>query len=225
MVINMLNQLLKNPYPGRLITFEGIDGSGKSDQFKLTRELFLAMPGLNVIFTKEPPNNTVGVEIYDILRGHHPIIKLEDMSELEMQKKYFLARRMHYQDLILPALRSGVHVISDRGLVSVAYGLKNIAELDLFFNVQKAMFDFHRVPLIAPDLTLVFDVSIDVALERLGRKERERDMFEQRARLEQARNNYLAITGMIPGCFVVDGMPPVEEVFEGTKKHILDKLG
>lgn len=221
----MPDQLLKNPYPGRFGTFEGIDGSGKSDQFTMVRDILLTIPNLNVVFTKEPPNNPVGVEIYDILRGHHPTIKLENLSELEMQRKYFFARRMVYQDLNLPVLRAGVHVLSDRGVVSVAYGIKDITELDHFFGVQKAMFEYHKVPFIAPDLNLIYDVDVDVALERLGTKERVRDKFEQRDRLEQARANYLAIAKQIPNCVVVDGNPPIEEVFEVTRRHIFKLLG
>src|SRR3989338_2311914 len=136
--------LTENRYPGKFVTFEGIDCSGKSDQFRMIRDVLVAMIGTNVVFTKEPPNNAVGVEIYDILRGQHPTIKLEDISELEMQRKYFLARRMQYQDLNLPVLRGGIHVISDRGVLSVAYGLKNIDDLEHFFNIQRAMFNYHK---------------------------------------------------------------------------------
>ena len=141
-----------------------------------------------------------------------------------MEKKYFLARRMHYQDLILPVMRAGVNLISDRSLISVAYGLKNLSELDRFFQIQKAMFDIHEVPLIGPDLTLIFDVSVDVAINRLGKKDRERDMFEQRSKLEQARNNYLAIAEQVPGCIIINGESPVDEVFKETKKNVLDTL-
>lgn len=217
--------MIKNPYPGRFITIEGIDGSGKSDQFKLIRNDLLAAPNINVVFTKEPPNNEVGVEIYDILRKNHPTIKLSDLSRLEMQRKYFLARRMQYQDLNIPVLRAGVHVVSDRGVLSVAYGLKDITELDHFSSIQQGMFDYHRVPLITPDLNLIYDVDIDVAIERLKKKNRALDEFEQKSILEPTRTNYLAIAQKIPNCIVIDGMPPIEEVFKETKKHIYNLLG
>lgn len=221
----MAPYLVKNPYSSRFGTFEGIDGSGKSDQFRMTRDDLLAITGLNVIFTKEPPNNPVGIEIYDILRGHHPTIKIEGLPELEMQRKYFLARRMQYQDLNLPALRAGVHVLSDRGLVSVAYGVANVGELDHFMSVQKAMFDYYGVPLITPDLNLIYDVDVDVALERLGKKTRIRDKFEQRDRLERTRANYLAVAKQIPNCVVIDGTPPPEEVYKVTRQHVFQLLG
>jgi len=217
--------MIKNPYSGKFIAVEGIDGSGKSDQFKMIREVLIAIPSINVVFTKEPPNNAVGVEIYDILRGHHPTIKLEDLSELEMQRKYFLARRMQYQDLNLPALRAGVHVLSDRGVASVAYGLTNINELGHFLSIQKAMFDYHSVPFVGPDLILIYDVDVDMALERLNKKDRAMDKFEQRARLELTRANYLAIAKKVPNCVVIDGRPSVEEVFKETKKYVCELLG
>ena len=219
--------MIKNPYSGKFIAVEGIDGSGKSDQFKMIREVLIAIPSINVVFTKEPPNNTVGVEIYDILRGHHPTIKLEDLSELDMQRKYFLARRMQYQDLNLPVLRAGVHVISDRSLISVAYGISNIGELDQFLNFQKAIFDYPRVkvPLIYPNLTLIYDVDVDTALARSKEKNRPLDKFEQRSKLEQARANYLAIAKKVPNCVVIDGRPSVEEVFKETKKYVCELLG
>lgn len=220
----MLTQLVPNPYPGKFITFEGIDGSGKSDQFKMIREELLRKAGLNVVFTKEPPNNPVGVEIYDILRGIHPTIKLENLSELEMQRKYFLARRMQYQDLNLPVLRAGVHVLSDRGFLSVAYGLKDIKELDHFLAVQGAMFNYHSVLFILPDFNLIYDVDVDVALERLGKKDRTRDKFEQREKLEKARANYLAIAERIPNCIIIDGRSSAEEVFKATRRHVFKLL-
>ena len=221
----VLTQLLKNPFLGKLVTFEGIDGSGKSDQFKMIRDTLLLVKDTNVIFTKEPPNNSVGVGIYDILRGRHPSITLESISEIEMQRKYFLGRRMQYQDLYLPTLRAGVHVVSDRGLVSVAYGIKNIEELNQFMMVQKAMFDYYRVPLITPDLNLIFDVPVEVALERLGKKERDKDKFEQQERLEIARANYLAIGQEIPNCVIINGNRSVEDVFVDTKRYVFQLLG
>jgi len=216
---------LKNTYSGKFITVEGIDGSGKSDQFKMIRETLLSMRGVNVIFTKEPPNNAAGVEIYDILRDRHPSINIKNLSELEMQRKYFLARRIQYQDLNLPALKAGIHVISDRGLASVAYGVRDIKDLGRFMKVQKTMFDDHKVPFITPDLNLIYDVPVDVALKRLGKKDRERDRFEQKEKLEIARANYLAIGKEIPNCVIIDGNRSIGEVFYETKKHVFLLLG
>jgi dTMP kinase len=217
--------MIKNPYIGKFIAFEGIDFSGKSEQYKRIREALLPMQSVNVVFTKEPPNNVAGVEIYDILRGTHPTIKFEQLTELDMQRKYFLSRRMLYQDVNIPALRAGVNVISDRSLVSVAYGISNMAELGRFMEVQKAMFDMYNVPLIYPDLTLIYDVSVDVSLERANKKERERDKFEQRNKLEQARANYLAIGEKIPNCVIIDGSLPVEDVFQRTRERVFEILG
>lgn len=216
----------KNPYPGKLICVEGIDGSGKSEQFKLLHDELVKIPAVNVIFTKEPTNSEMGREIYDILRSQHQAIKLEDLSELEMQRKYFYDRRGHYQDLVLPALRAGVHVISDRGIASVAYGVKNMNDIDHFFSVQEAMFahDKFRLPFIVPDKILIFDVDVDTAIERLKKKQRKLDKFEQRTKLEQTRANYLAIVNKIPNCVVIDGRPSAEEVFVETKKHIFGLL-
>ena len=138
-----------------------------------------------------------------------------------MQRKYFLARRMLYQDLNLPVLRAGVHVISDRGVLSVAYGLKSVNDLDHFLGIEKAMFDYHKVPFIRPDLNLIYDVDVEIALDRLKKKNRALDKFEQRQILERTRANYLAIADKIPNCIVIDGTPPVEKVFEETKKYNL----
>lgn len=217
----------KNPYSGKLFCVEGIDGSGKSEQFKLLHDELVKIPAINVIFTKEPTNSEMGREIYDILRSQHQTIKLEDLSELEMQRKYFYDRRGHYQDLVLPAIRAGVHVISDRGIASVAYGIKNMNDVDHFFSVQEAMFahDKFKIPFIVPDKILIFDVDVDTAIERLRKKQRKLDKFEQRTKLEQTRANYLAIVNKIPNCVVIDGRPSAEEVFVETKKHIFPLLG
>ena len=215
-----------NPYLGKFISLEGIDGCGKSEQFGMLHDFLIKKSWLNFIFTKEPTGSEMGKQIYDILRGIHPTIKLTDLSEFDMQRKYFVDRRGHYQDLVLPALRAGVHVVSDRSLVSIAYGLKNMVDIDSFLQIQEAMFGHANfvIPLVVPDKVIIYDVDIDTAMERLNKKNRALDAFEQRSRLERTRANYLEIVNKIPNCVVVDGGLPVEEVFVETKKYVCSIL-
>ena len=109
----------------------------------------------------------------------------------------------------------------------VAYGVNNMNDVDQFFSVQEAMFehDKFKVPFIVPNKILIFDVDIDTAIERLGKKQRGLDKFEQRAKLEQARANYLAIANKMPSCVIVDGRPSAAEIFEETKKHVYGLFG
>jgi len=217
--------MIKNPYKGKFICVEGIDGSGKSKQFEMLHDELVAKHDINVVFTKEPTGDSIGRTIYAILERRHKKMKLEDMTELDMQRLYFQNRRSHYQDLVLPSLRGGVNVISDRGVASVAYGLKNVNDLDRFLSVESAMFDAKSVSFIVPDLILIYDVSVDIAFERLDKKGNERDLFEQREKLKQTRSNYLAIAKVIPNCVVVDGTASAEEVFKVTREKVFSLLG
>lgn len=214
----------KNPYPGKFVCLEGVDGSGKSEQFKMLRHQLPRISSGNFIFTKEPTYDETGRLIYDILRGYHPTIKFENLSDLEIQRYYFLNRKTHYQDLVLPALRAGAHVISDRGLASIAYGIKNINDLEKFISIERGIFDREGVEFLVPDKILIFDVDGETAISRLEKKQRPRDKFEEISKIELARQNYLTVAKEIPNCEIIDGMSPAKDIFPVTLNHVLALL-
>ncbi len=175
---------------GKFISFEGVDGAGKSTHLEQVAQ-FLRNKGRQVVLTREPGGTDLGERLRDLLlnRGAmHP-----DTEALLM----FAARREHVEQVIKPALARGDWVISDRFTdASYAYqcGGRGIAEQRL-----KQLEDW-VLQGFKPDLTLVFDVPTEVAALR-RRHAREPDRFEQEARdfFQRVRDAYLTRARQEPG--------------------------
>jgi dTMP kinase len=153
---------------GKFITFEGIDGAGKSSHIAGVAE-FLRSRALTVLATREPGGTPLGEKLRELLL--HETMHLETEAML-----MFAARREHLAQLIEPALERGDWVICDRfSDASFAYqgggrGLdKNkCAQLEQWVHGH-----------LQPDLTLLFDLPLEVARQRIAAQSRELDRFEQ----------------------------------------------
>ncbi|MFP5392618.1 MAG: dTMP kinase [Gammaproteobacteria bacterium] len=152
---------------GKFITFEGIDGAGKSTHIGFVAEL-LAGHGITVVSSREPGGTLLGERLRDLLL--HEKMHLETEALL-----MFASRREHLAQVIEPALARGDWVISDRFTdASFAYqgGGRGLARAKL-----EALEQWVH-PQRQPDLTLLFDVPLDVARARLDAT-RTLDKFEQ----------------------------------------------
>ena len=153
---------------GKFITFEGIDGAGKSSHIAAVCELLRAR-GLTVQATREPGGTPLGEKLRELLL--HEGMHLETEALL-----MFAARREHLAQIIEPALARGEWVVCDRFTdASYAYqsggrGLDRhkLAELEQWVHGH-----------LQPDLTLLFDLPFAVARERIAAQIRELDRFEQ----------------------------------------------
>lgn len=152
---------------GKFITFEGIDGAGKSTHIEYVTGLLRAR-GLNVIVTREPGGTPLGEKLRELLL--HEKMHLETEALL-----MFAARREHLAQVIEPALARGDWVISDRFTdATFAYqGGGRKLDLDKLRVLEQWVH-----PNRQPDLTLLFDVSLEVARARLDAT-RELDKFER----------------------------------------------
>lgn len=152
---------------GKFITFEGIDGAGKSTHLSFVAEL-LCERKKTVVVTREPGGTSLGEELREILL--HEKMHLETEALL-----MFAARREHIAQVIAPALERGDWVISDRFTdATFAYqgGGRKLDRAKL--NVLEQWVHPH----LQPQLTLLFDVPLDVARARLDAT-RTLDKFEQ----------------------------------------------
>ena len=199
---------------GLFITFEGADGSGKTTQLNNIKS-FLEQKGFDVVITREPGALEIGQKIRNILLHHDGIVA--DRCEMFL----FLAdRAQHVETFIKPAIEDGKIVLCDRHTDStIAYqGYGRGQNITLLKELNEI-----AVNSIKPDLTLVFDVSTEVAQERVGR---EKDRMES-AGIEfhkKVRNGYLELQKQEPDRIkLINANNPIEEVFEDTKK-IVDKL-
>jgi dTMP kinase len=203
-----------NQLRGKFISFEGIDGAGKSTHIGFAAH-WLKERGKAVVSTREPGGTAVGEALRDLLL--HQKMHLETEALL-----MFASRREHIAQVIDPALARGDWVISDRFTdASFAYqgggrGLDR-AKLDALE---------HWVhPTLQPDLTLLFDVPLEVARARLDAT-RTLDKFEQ----EQAdffsatRNEYLRRAEQFSQrIHVIDSTKSIADIQTALSK-ILEKL-
>lgn len=199
--------------PGKFITLEGIDGAGKSTQLAWIVEL-LQRAGLQPVVTREPGGTALGERLRALLLDKSMAMHAETEALL-----MFAARREHLDKVILPALQQGRWVISDRFTdASFAYqgggrGLDQ-AKLDILEQwVQGA---------VQPDLTLYFDVPIEVGQQRVNRiKEVDRFEQEQAAFFQRVRNAYLDRAQQFPGRIqVIDGSRPLTEVRAAVEQTV-----
>jgi dTMP kinase len=151
--------------PAKFITFEGIDGAGKSTHIPYVVSL-LEAAGQRVVCTREPGGTGLGEQLRALLL--HQSMHLETEALL-----MFAARREHIAQLIAPALERGDWVVSDRFTdASFAYQGGG-RQLDIG---KLAVLENWVHPHLQPDLTLLFDVPLEVARARLDAA-REPDKF------------------------------------------------
>ncbi|MGO4330054.1 dTMP kinase [Cupriavidus sp. 2TAF22] len=202
---------------GKFITFEGIDGAGKSTHIEWVAERLRARlaGGAAVVTTREPGGTPLGEDLRQILL--HRKMHLETEALL-----MFASRREHIAEIIEPALARGDWVVSDRFTdATFAYqgggrGLPR-ARLEVLETwVQDGL---------QPDLTLLFDVPLETASARLaGAREPDKFEAESRAFFERTRQEYLRRAAEAPQRFrVIDATRTIAEI-QAELENILATL-
>lgn len=169
-----------NNAPGLFISFEGIDGAGKSTHIQAFAEaLGQKYPQKEIVLTREPGGTALGEKLREILL-HHPM-HLETEALL-----MFAARREHLATVIEPALAAGKIVISDRFTdASFAYqgggrglDLAKLYELEVWVQMRLSQDGAGKRYVLQPDLTFLFDLPSQTAESRRSAA-RDPDKFEQ----------------------------------------------
>ena len=193
---------------GKFITFEGIDGAGKSTHIPFVTQL-LRERGLTVVATREPGGTELGERLRELVLHHKMHLETEALL-------MFASRREHLAQVIEPALARGDWVISDRFTdATFAYqgGGRKLA-LDKLDRLEQWVH-----PHLQPDLTLLFDVPLEVARARLD-AERTLDKFEQEKAdfFANTRAEYLRRAAQFPQRFrLIDSTGPIAVIQEDLR--------
>ncbi|MGA3281432.1 MAG: dTMP kinase [Smithella sp.] len=207
----------------KLITFEGIEGSGKSTQIKLVAEYFVKK-NVPIIVTQEPSGTDIGRKIGSILfNSEHYYM----CAETEMFL-FCAARAQHVREKIMPALEQNKVVLCDR-FSDATYAYQG-AGRGLDHEFIKLINDYSALHL-KPGLTLLFDLPVEIGLQRatdrnnrlkepssIDRFERENIDFHRRI-----REGYLNILRNDPQRFrLIDANQDVNAIQEEVRRHISD---
>ncbi|HAT54172.1 MAG TPA: dTMP kinase [Lactobacillus sp.] len=206
---------------GALITFEGPDGAGKTSVLNALIDDYSLQLGEQLLTTREPGGNKISEAIRTIIM---------DQANTEMDARteallFAAARRQHLVQTVLPALKAGKVVFSDRYVdSSIAYqgagreiGEAAVADMNLFATEG-----------LTPDLTIYFDVPSEVGLTRIheyrsdevNRLDNEELSFHRRV-----RHAYLKLLQEEPQRItLIDANQPLEKVIADTKRVIAEKF-
>ena len=206
---------------GIFITFEGIDGSGKSTQLRLLSS-FLRLNGCDALITREPGGTPLGLRLRAALLDSHE--QVDPLTELLV---FAADRAQHVRRFLRPALESGRVVISDRYAdATVAYqGAGRGFSPDLIKQIVQLATEG-----LKPDLTLLFDLPVSECTRRTGRRSTDKQKADRLDSEDiefhtRVRDAYLRMAANEPDRFrVVDSSGPVEETHARVKEILVPFL-
>jgi dTMP kinase len=201
-----------NRYRGKLIVFEGLDGSGQTTQAQLLAKWFFEKRDQLAYYTKEPSDGPVGALLKLALSrrlmspGDHGESKPLDPVTMAL---FFAADRVdHVLNEIDPKLRDGIHVITDR------YVLSSLAYQSM--NVDHNWIKEINREAIRPDLTMFLDVPPRVCVQRMSAQRWHVELYEDLANLERVHKQYHEMIRVLTlegdRIEVIDGNQPPAEV-------------
>ena len=200
---------------GKFITLEGIEGSGKSTNL-ITIKSILDQYKIDYVLTREPGGGPLGPHLRKLL-----LDKDQSISPSVEMLLMMADRRDHVDNLINPNLDKGIWVISDRYLDStIAYqGGGRQLDIDLITSLSASL----KLP--TPDFTLLFDLPVDVALER-AKERSELDRFEREPKdfHSRIRESYLELASTNHRIKTIDSSKDFESVSLQVKNYLTEFL-
>ncbi|MEK6902977.1 MAG: dTMP kinase [archaeon] len=207
---------------GLFIAFEGIDGSGKTVQVhKLTEWIFAHYRRVDtIVVTHEPTDSKFTKEI-------HERASLKNTDDRSMPKErllelFVLDRSEHVDNIIIPNLEKKAVVLCDRYKYStIAYQSAQGVP------IAHAISENEEFP--TPDLTFIFNVSAEKAVERLQKQGKELDKFIKIPFLEKVKEQYLKLPGLLPKekIQIINANQTIEQIHDDVKravKPLLDEI-
>lgn len=203
---------------GFFISFEGIEGSGKTTVSRLITEM-LIMDGYEVLSTYEPGGTTIGQKIRDILLSPEH----KEMSYLTELLLYNAARSQHLREKLIPALEAGKIVITDRFSDStIAYqGYGRGLDLSLIISLDTIVTGG-----LKPDITILLDIDVESGLMRnKGINKVDRLELEDIEFHKKVKAGYYMIADKEPERVkIVNASSAIERVLKDTSDIIIKAL-
>lgn len=199
---------------GKFITLEGVDGAGKTTHIEFIKN-YLSDLNINYVMTREPGGTGLGEKLRDILLH-------DEMNPQTETMLMFAARNEHIDKVIRPNLIKGAVVISDRFTdATYAYQAGGKGVKDEKIDILKKWVQED----LRPDLTFLFDLSVEVSIERLN-KTRKLDKFEREDKSfhKKIREKYLTLVEAAPERFCVLNSEASIEKIQNQIKLKLDKV-
>lgn len=195
---------------GKLITLEGIDGTGKSS---IANKLKKSLP--EAVFTREPTQSWIGKAVKRSIKSDG-----DPLAELFL---FVADHAEHIAKVIRPALAEGKIVFSDRYSDS-RYAYQGVTLSDDFDDAVAWVKGIHRGWTVVPDMTILFTIDPDVAVSRCGVRG-EKTKFEKLEFLTKVENNFLRLAKEEPRRFVIiDAGEELEKVEREVELKIKDFL-
>ena len=202
----LYHRTVASSHRGKFITFEGLDGSGKSTQIEKLAKALQAR-GLGVLVTREPGGTDTGEKIRHVILDSRTT-GLSPMAEMALM---FASRAQHIQEVITPGVAEGKIVLCDRFTDSTEAYQGSGRKLG-----SKAVLELHRILCgdLQPDLTILMDSDVATSVERARRRnqrsknghtQKDENRFEQESRafFTRVRQGYHAIARREPHRVVV----------------------
>lgn len=190
--------MIKNKYKGKFIVIEGLDGSGSSTQVMRVAN-FLKERNKKIHITKEPTNSLIGGLIRGQLTG-------DWKSSPECLQLLFAADRAHHLEKeIIPLLKKGINIISDRYFFStIAFGSTEIKDKKWLIEINDRF--------LLPDLTILVKVSPKVCIERIKESRFQIELFEKEKKLQETWDNYKKLAKEFDNVEIINGEREVGEI-------------
>ncbi len=206
-------EMIENDTSGILITFCGLDGSGKTTQINRLVD-YLSEMDISIFLTKQPTNAVRQSEIFRAFMDT-PNPHAFDYRALSLMAAS--DRIQHSNSVILPALREGNTVISDRYFYSCIGNLYARGYIDDKWIYEVAKF----IP--KPDIAFFIDVDVDTAIQRVRSRTEERDRYIDIELQYRLRAIYLKIA-LENGGIILSGKEPEETCFKRVREHVLGAM-
>ncbi|MGG1343641.1 dTMP kinase [Bacillus toyonensis] len=183
-MFQLLNQISQDEYKGKLIVFDGVDGSGKTTMLQMLADK-LRNEGKDVLITMQPTPEMRELPIFKTFIYKPEKRHLIDYRALQL---YMLADRMqHYKEIIEPALQAGTYVLSDRYIFTM------LATMLARGNRPEPWLNELLPSIRQPHATFIMDVDLETCISRIKQRKTFEDSYVEREHLKQSLKGYLSV--------------------------------